>query len=99
MLVMDGDFDADPRVAAACSMPKLPSPKQRWTIRRKASVIDAVRGGWVPIEEVCQLYDLSPDEILAWERDIDRYGIHGLRVTRLQIYRDTDKATSIRGRN
>ncbi len=71
-------------------MPKLPRPRQRWTVRRKAAVIEAVRGGWVPIEEVCRLYTLSVDEFLAWERDIDRHGIHGLRTTRYQIYRDTE---------
>lgn len=71
-------------------MPELPRPTQRWTVRRKAAVIAAVRGGWVPIEEACELYDISVDEFLAWERDLDRYGIHGLRTTRYQIYRDTE---------
>jgi hypothetical protein len=72
-------------------MPELPRPRQRWTVRRKAAVIEAVRGGWVPIEEVCRLYTLSIDEFLAWERDIDRHGVHGLRTTRFQIYRDTEE--------
>src|ERR1700745_3922696 len=72
-------------------IPELTSPTQRWTVRRKASVIEAVRGGWVPIEEVCEIYNISVDEFLAWERDIDRYGVPGLRTTRYQIYRDTDK--------
>jgi hypothetical protein len=71
------------------SMPELPSLSRRWTVRRKAAVIEAVRGGWVPIEEACRLYKLSVDEFLAWERDIDRHGLHGLRSTRYQIYRDT----------
>ena len=61
------------------------------TVRRKAVVVEAVRGGWIPIEEVCELYSISVDEFLAWERDLDRYGLHGLRTTRYQIYRDTDK--------
>jgi len=73
------------------SVPELPRPAQRWTVRRKATVIQAVRGGWVPIEEVCELYNISVDEFIAWERDIDRYGVPGLRSTRFQIYRDTDK--------
>jgi hypothetical protein len=73
------------------SMPKLPKPRQRWTVRRKAAVIEAVHGGWIPIEEACELYSISLDEFRAWERDLDRYGVHGLRVTRYQIYRDTDK--------
>lgn len=72
-------------------VPVLPGPTERWTVRRKATVIQAVRGGWVPIEEVCELYKISVDEFLAWERDIDRHGVPGLRATRFQIYRDTDK--------
>ena len=73
-------------------IPELPPLSERWTMRRKAAVIEAVRGGWVPIEEVCRLYNLSVDEFLAWERDIDRYGVPGLRSTRYQIYRDTGAA-------
>jgi hypothetical protein len=72
-------------------VPELPRPQQRWTARRKAQVVEAVRGGWVPIEEVCERYNISVDEFLAWERDVDRYGVPGLRATRFQIYRDTDK--------
>jgi hypothetical protein len=71
--------------------PELPAFGQRWTVRRKAAVIEAVRGGWVPIEEVCRLYSLSADEFLAWGRDIDRHGIQSLRSTRYQIYRDTER--------
>jgi hypothetical protein len=73
-------------------VPELPEPGSRWTPGRKAAIVRAIRGNWVPIEEVCEVYDLSADEILAWERDIDRYGVPGLRATRLQIYRDTDRA-------
>jgi hypothetical protein len=72
-------------------VPELPSPGQRSTTRRKAALIQAVRGGWVPIEEACRQYKLSVDEFLAWERDIDRYGVPGLRTTRYQIYRNTQK--------
>lgn len=73
------------------AVPELPAPEQRWTPRRKAKVVEAVRGGWLPIEEVCYLYSISADEFLAWERDVDRYGVPGLRSTRYQVYRDTDK--------
>ena len=75
-------------------VPQLPIPGQRWTARCKAAVIEAVRGGWVPIEEACRLYNISVDEFLAWERDIDRNGVPGLRSTRYQIYRDTDTRRS-----
>ena len=76
-------------------MPELPKPHQRWTVRRKAAVIEAVHGGWMPIEEACELYRISVDEFLGWERDLDRYGIHGLRTTRYQIYRATDKRATV----
>ena len=68
-------------------MPDIPQPTvRRWTMRRKAAIVEAVRGGWIPIEEVCQTYGVSVDEFLAWERDIDQFGAPGLRATRLQIY-------------
>jgi hypothetical protein len=80
---MDNDFD----------LTKLPPPgTKRWVARRKAIVVEAVRNGAISLQEVCQRYRLSSDEFLAWERAIDRYGIPGLRATRLQIFRNTDEA-------
>lgn len=70
--------------------PELPKLNERWTVRRKAAVLEAVRAGRVPINELCRMYKLSVDELLAWERDLDRYGVPGLRATRYQIYRQTD---------
>jgi Protein of unknown function (DUF1153) len=40
------------------------------------------------IEEACRYYKLSTEEFAAWERAIEAHGVAGLRVTRLQIYRD-----------
>ena len=71
-------------------MPELPSSSERWTVRRKAAVIDAVRRGLVTIDKACQLYELSLDEFVSWERDLNRNGVPGLRATRYQIYRDTE---------
>src|SRR6266852_5521702 len=74
-------------------IPELPSPDtKRWVVRRKAIVVHAVRDGAISLQEACRRYRLSVEEFLAWQRAIDRYGIPGLRVTRLQIYRDTDEA-------
>ena len=75
-------------------IPELPRAGQRWTVRRKATVVEAVRGGWMPIDQACVLYNISIDEFLAWERDLDRYGEHGLRTTRYQIYRKTEKKSA-----
>src|SRR5690348_15463061 len=67
----------------------LPPPDtKRWVARRKAVIVNAVRTGAISLEEVCRQYELSAEEFLAWERAIDTHGVPGLRVTRLQIYRD-----------
>ena len=87
--IWDDSPGNDDWTAVCGQMPALPAPDQRWTVRRKAAVIEAVRGGWVPIEEICELYNISVDEFLTWERDMDRHGMHGLRTTRYQIYRET----------
>ena len=73
----------------------LPSPDtKRWVVRRKAVVVHAVRDGAISLQEACRRYRLSVEEFLAWQRAIERYGVPGLRATRLQIYRDTDEARS-----
>jgi hypothetical protein len=72
----------------AMTMNDLPSPKtRRWVARRKATVVAAVRSGLITLDEACQRYTLSVEEYLSWERAIERHGLPGLRVTRLQDYR------------
>jgi hypothetical protein len=67
----------------------LPPPDtKRWVARRKAVIVDAVRSGAISLEEVCRRYELSVEEFAGWQRAIDAHGVAGLRVTRLQIYRD-----------
>src|SRR5215467_10885005 len=84
----------DPIEVSACppaTTVDLPSPNtKRWVVRRKAIVVAAVRSGALSLQEACRRYNLSVEEFLAWQRAIDAYGVPGLRVTRLQIYRDTD---------
>jgi hypothetical protein len=71
----------------------LPPPDtKRWVARRKAVVVDAVRSGAISLEEACRRYELSVEEFLAWQRAIEAHGVAGLRVTRLQIYRDSPPA-------
>jgi hypothetical protein len=65
----------------------LPLPDtKRWVIRRKAEIVAAIRGGLLSLEEACSRYNLSPAEILSWQRCIDRFGIAGLRTTWTQVY-------------
>jgi hypothetical protein len=67
----------------------LPPPDtKRWVARRKAVIVDAVRNGAISLEDACRRYELSVEEFAAWQRAIEAHGVAGLRVTRLQIYRD-----------
>jgi hypothetical protein len=65
-----------------------PIGTKRWVIRRKAQVVAAVKGGLLTIDEACDRYAITIEEYASWERSIDRFGLAGLRVTRLQDYRD-----------
>jgi hypothetical protein len=59
---------------------------KRWSIRRKATVTAAVRGGLLSLEEACGRYALDVEELLSWQYCIDHYGLQGLRTTRTQFY-------------
>ena len=76
------DIDAILATAAASS---LPAPDtRRWSIRRKAAVVAAIRAGVIGIEEACLRYELTNEELLSWQKLIERHGLFGLRVTRLK---------------
>lgn len=59
----------------------------RWTIRRKAAVLEALRSNTLTLEQVRDRYALSVEEIRASERQFERHGLDGLRATLLQTYR------------
>jgi hypothetical protein len=95
MTPTDSFADGDDQGDLSGALTELPSPDtKRWVVRRKAVVVHAVRDGAISLQEACRRYRLSVEEFLAWQRAIERYGIPGLRATRLQIYRDTDEARS-----
>jgi hypothetical protein len=80
----------EPAVISAASpevIELLSETVQRWTIRRKAAVINAVNAGEVTREEMCGRHQISIEELLSWQRDYETHGLYGLRSTRLQIYR------------
>lgn len=67
----------------------LPRPDtSRWVARRKAEVVAAVNGGLLTLSEACDRYQMTLEEFASWQRHADRSGLQGLRVTRLQYYRD-----------
>ena len=55
--------------------------KIRWTARRKAAVLEALQTGALTQEDAIDRYALSVDEIRSWERQLERYGLPGLRVS------------------
>lgn len=70
------------------TLDSLPPPDTtRWVVRRKAEVVAAVKGGLLTVDEVCERYKLSVEEFASWQRAVDRVGMPGLRVTRIQHYR------------
>lgn len=70
------------------TLDSLPPPETtRWVVRRKAEVVAAVNGGLLSVDEVCDRYRLTVEEFAGWQRAIDRSGMPGLRVTRIQHYK------------
>ena len=64
---------------------ELPPPDtERWTPRRKASVVKAVLSDVMSLEEVCRRYALSVEEFQSWHNAMERHGVRGLYTTKLQ---------------
>lgn len=81
-------------VAGARPIEQLPHPNtKRWIVRRKAAVVAAVRSGCITVEEACRAYQLSEEELLAWQRAFETHGLAGLYVTRLPQYRASVRAS------
>ena len=66
----------------------LPPPgTTHWVIHRKAEVLAAINAGLLSIEEACERYDLSLEELMLWQRALERSGMYALRVTKIQHYK------------
>ncbi len=64
-----------------------PLDTTRWVASRKARVVLAVQAGLVDRGEVCEMYDLSEEELGNWLGAVKLHGIKALKVTKLQNYR------------
>lgn len=64
-----------------------PADTHRWVARRKALVVMAVEAGLITRDAALERYGLSDEEFSLWERAVQKYGLAGLRVTKLQEYR------------
>jgi hypothetical protein len=71
-----------------------PANTDRWVIRRKAEVVAAVRGGLISLDDALARYRLTAEEFLAWQKAIDKWGMQGLRTTRIQHYGRGSKTNS-----
>jgi len=60
----------------------------RWTPRRKAALVKALKSNEISLEEAQRRFGVSPEEFRSWVASFERYGTPGLRSTRYQIYRD-----------
>jgi hypothetical protein len=58
-----------------------PANTRRWVIRRKAEVVNAVRAGFISLEEALARYGLSHEEFESWRGAFARHGLAGLRTT------------------
>lgn len=78
----------------------LPAPNTgRWVIRRKAQVVAAVRGGLLSLDEACRRYTLTTEEFLGWQHSVREHGLRGLRTTRIQHYRQSEKFLDLKWLN
>jgi len=68
-----------------------PPNTRRWTAPRKAAVLEALRSGTLTVEEARERYDLSVEELRAWELHFERHGVYGLHATRVQLYRKDEE--------
>ena len=64
-----------------------PADTVRWVVRRKAELVAAIRGGLISLEDACERYQLSEEELESWASSLAKHGVRGLRSTRLQHYR------------
>lgn len=80
-----GDLGSPRTKTAAVALP--PPDVKRWTMRRKAAVVEAVHSGIITIEQVCRRYSLSVEEFLSWHNTIQSHGVAGLQITKLRNYR------------
>src|SRR5215207_570504 len=66
---------------------------KRWTPLQKATVLDAVRFGKVTLEDACDQYRLTMEELASWQATMDHQGIAGLRIRRQAERRSERRAT------
>jgi hypothetical protein len=59
--------------------------RQRWTPKRKATLLAMIEAGEVEPERLA-LLGLSQEELKSWRRDFSNYGVSGLHVYSLHYH-------------
>jgi hypothetical protein len=54
----------------------------RWASKQKAEIVVAVRAGTITAEQLELRYGISAEELAAWMRAYDAYGVNGLQLTK-----------------
>jgi len=65
----------------------LPARDVRWSKKRKAQVVAAVRGNLISYEEAVRRYNLAPREFIAWEGEVLGFLAERQRATERRDFR------------
>jgi len=86
---MSDNFDVT-QTTQVLPLPDLPALNNRWTAPQGDSHLRRAQRPYFNRGSLPRVQTFGR-ELLAWERNLERYGIPGLRTTRYQIYRDDER--------
>jgi hypothetical protein len=58
------------------------SPCYRWVWSRKLALLNAISSGTLSIEDACDQFSVSMDELVSWQELMQQFGPKGLYATR-----------------
>jgi hypothetical protein len=83
-----GDHRDVEAMARRPMVPELPPRgKIRWTALRKAALVANIEAGQLSIEEACERYALSIEEVLSWQIRLAQHGVDALQVNKVKQHR------------
>lgn len=69
----------------------------RWTPKRKAVVVEAVRDRALSESDVVRRLGVSPEELAAWQSQHEKHGVAGLAQSNLQAFAPERRKVRARG--